>query len=79
MAVLQGFVSTCLIVTLGLSGSSLANSRQTKTVSVPAFARVAQKSCNPAKQKCCLNSDKMPVPPGSRRGPYTCLPNGTWG
>jgi hypothetical protein len=76
---LQAFVSTYLILTLGLADASWANSRQTKPGSAPAFARVAQKACNPAKQKCCMNSDKTLVPPGSRRGPYTCLPNGTWG
>lgn len=40
---------------------------------------LAQGSCDPNTQTCCRNPDGTPVPPGTRRGPYTCLPNGTWG
>jgi hypothetical protein len=35
--------------------------------------------CNPNQERCCFNLEGKPVPPGSKRGPYTCLPNGTWG
>jgi len=41
--------------------------------------KLAQQACNPQTQTCCFNPDGTPVPPGTKRGPYTCLPNGTWG
>jgi hypothetical protein len=77
----SAFVFACLIAMLGLviGGAANANSRSPNARALPSINRVAQHSCNPNKQKCCLNSDKSLVPPGTRRGPYTCLPNGTWG
>ena len=79
MPVQHGFAAACMIAMLGFGDASLANSRQPKTSTILSPGRLAQKACNPAKQRCCLNADKTPVPPGTRRGPYTCLPNGTWG
>ena len=67
------------MLSLGLAETAYANLRQANLRNQPSLTRVAQQSCNPKKQKCCLNSDKSLVPPGTRRGPYTCLPNGTWG
>lgn len=44
----------------------------------PAGSRQAQ-ACDPSRQTCCFTPEGQAVPPGSQRGPYTCLPNGTWG
>lgn len=73
------FACMVVILGLGLGVTSYANLRQPNARTLPSITRVAQQSCNPKKQKCCINSDKTLVPPGTRRGPYTCLPNGTWG
>ena len=45
----------------------------------PSPAKMTATTCNPRSQTCCFNPDGKAVPPGTRRGPYTCLPNGTWG
>jgi hypothetical protein len=44
----------------------------------PSGTRQAQ-ACDPARQTCCFTPEGQAVPPGHQRGPYTCLPNGTWG
>lgn len=36
-------------------------------------------ACDPARQTCCFTPEGRAVPSGYQRGPYTCLPNGTWG
>lgn len=35
--------------------------------------------CRGERSYHCLMPDGTPVPPGTRRGPYTCMPDGTWG
>ena len=43
-----------------------------------AAAPIAQ-SCGSNGGRCCIDSEGRRVPPGTRNGPYTCLPDGSWG
>lgn len=74
-----GFAPACTLAALSASVLFFANANRAKWLTIAAIDQVAQQACNPNTQRCCFNPDGTPVPPGTRRGPYTCLPNGTWG
>lgn len=53
----------------GLNGTALMSTQA---------GSIAQ-ACDQSKGKCCTTPEGKKVPPGSRSGPYTCLPDGSWG
>ena len=69
----------CILLTSGITALFFANSHGNRNMTMGSHDQVAQQACNPSIQRCCFNPDGTPAPPGTRRGPYTCLPNGTWG
>ena len=79
MATRIGFAPVCTLAALSAGVLFFANADGTKKFAMASLGQVAQQACNPSTQRCCFNPDGTPVPPGTRRGPYTCLPNGTWG
>lgn len=75
----SAFPGACLLIIFGTTSLVLANVHGNSSMAPTPFKQVAQSACNPRIQRCCFMPDNTPVPPGTRQGPYTCLPNGTWG
>lgn len=75
---MKGFaLSRAVVLALALTGGVQLLPGPAQAAS--SLFTLAQQGCNPKTQKCCVNPDGVPVPPGTKVGPYTCLPNGTWG
>jgi hypothetical protein len=45
----------------------------------PPHSGDVSQACDQSRGKCCTTPDGRKVPPGTRSGPYTCLPDGSWG
>ena len=69
----------CSLFVMGCFGSERANGPDVFREDGFAGDQIAQKPCKSQAQKCCFKPNGDPVVPGTKRGPYTCLPNGTWG
>ncbi len=65
------------LLQLAMIGASLA-SVSVATSWAKAEPQITQ-SCGSESSKCCIDAEGKKVPPGSKNGPYTCLPDGSWG
>jgi hypothetical protein len=70
---------TVLLVLFALSGISLFSSANGQGLRVTQDGRdtIAQR-CDSQGNCLCVTPDGREVPPGTRDGPYVCLPDGTW-
>ena len=65
------------LLQLAMMGASLASLSMTPSWAKP-VSQISQ-SCGSESSKCCIDAEGKKVPPGSKNGPYTCLPDGSWG
>ena len=65
------------LLQLAMMGTSLA-SVSIATSWAKAESQITQ-SYGSESSKCCIEAEDKKVPPGSKNGPYTCLPDGSWG
>jgi hypothetical protein len=71
--------SSVFLLFLGLAAAGAFTGLNGTAVKTTQAESTAAQTCDQSRGKCCTTPEGRKVPPGSRSGPYTCLPDGSWG